>query len=168
MIEKFGNFFPKIAENVYIAKNALVVGKVIIDDHVSIWPNAVLRGDEGEIVVGSYSNIQDNATVHCDEGGKVEIGEYVTIGHNSVIHGCSIGNNVIIGMGAIVLNGAKIGDNCIIGAGAVILENVEIPSNSLVVGLPAKVKTTLSSEKKELIRKNALIYWELAEKYLGR
>ncbi|WEU40596.1 MAG: gamma carbonic anhydrase family protein [Candidatus Odinarchaeum yellowstonii] len=166
MIRGFGGKNPVIAEETYIAENALIVGDVKIGDHSSIWPNAVLRGDEGRITVGRYTNIQDNVVVHSDLNGFVEIGDYVTVGHGAIIHGCKIKNNVIVGMGAVVLNNAVIGENCIIGAGAVVLENAVIQDNSLVVGVPGVVKAALSKDKAAAIKDNALSYWRLAEEYL--
>ena len=166
MITKFNGISPRVDVGVFIAENATVIGNVTIGAYSSIWPNAVIRGDEGEIIIGEYSNIQDNATVHCDEGGRTIIGDYVTVGHNAIVHGCEVSDNVIVGMGAIILNGAKIGKNCIVGAGAVVLENTIIPDNSLVVGVPGKVKGNLSDEKIEFITRNAQIYQELSSRYL--
>ncbi len=166
MIREFQGKTPKISEKTYVAETALIVGGVEIGECSSIWPNAVLRGDEGEIKVGCYTNIQDNVVVHSDMNGRVEIGDYVTVGHGAIIHGCKIKNYVIVGMGAVVLNNAVIGGNCIIGAGAVVLENTVIPDNSLVVGVPGVVKNMLSTEKVKIIKDNALLYWRLAEEYL--
>ncbi|MHA1410771.1 MAG: gamma carbonic anhydrase family protein [Candidatus Odinarchaeia archaeon] len=167
MIMGFKNIFPSIAKKVYISENAVVIGNVELKDFVSVWPNAVLRGDEGNIIIGKYSNIQDNCTLHTDKGGTVEIGEYVTVGHNSIVHGCKIKNNVIVGMGSVILNNAEIGNNCIIGAGAVVLQNTVVPDNSLVLGIPAKIKSELKPEQIAAIKENALVYWSLAEEYLN-
>ena len=167
MIKKFLGKTPQIAGDTYLDESALIIGNVKIGRFSSIWPNAVVRGDEGEIIIGEYTNIQDNSVIHSDVHGRVEIGDYVTVGHGAIIHGCKIKDYVIVGMGAVVLNNAVIGENCIIGAGAVILENANIPDNSLVVGVPASVKSVLSKDKLTVIKENALIYWNLAENYLS-
>ena len=124
----------QIHDTVFIAPGAVVLGDVTIGKNSGIWYNAVGRGDRDSIVIGKESNIQDNAVVHLGSGYPVEIGDHVTIGHGAIVHGCKIGDNTMIGMGAILMNGCKIGKNCIIGAGALVTQNVEIPDNSLVVG----------------------------------
>ncbi len=123
----------------WVAPSAVVVGNVVFGTDVGIWFGAVLRGDNEVIRVGSRTNIQENAVVHTDPGCPATIGEGCTIGHKAIIHGCTIGDNSLIGMGAMVLNGAKIGNNCLIGAGALVPEYKEIPDNSLVVGMPGRV-----------------------------
>lgn len=143
-----------------IAKGAVVYGDVCLGEKSSIWYNAVVRGDSGPILIGKYSNIQDNCTVHLDTGHKVMIGDYVTVGHGAVIHGCTIGNNCLIGMGAIILNGAVIEDDCIIGAGTLITQNKIIPGGSMVFGNPGRVIRPITEEEKKSILKNALHYAE--------
>ena len=128
----------QIHDTAFIAPGAVVLGDVTIGENSGIWYNAVVRGDGDSIVIGKESNIQDNAVVHLGSGYPVEIGDHVTIGHGAIVHGCKIGDNTMIGMGAILMNGCKIGKNCIIGAGALVTQNVEIPDNSLVVGNPGK------------------------------
>lgn len=156
-------------KNIFIHPKAVVVGDVALGRYCSIWPSAVIRGDLNKIVIGQYSNVQDNATIHVDLDCPTTIGSYVTIGHNAVIHGAIIGNNCLIGMGAIVLNGAVIGNNCLIGAGAVVTEGSKIPDNSLVLGLPAKVIRQLTDKEITEIKNNATGYWRLArESYLNR
>ena len=123
----------------WIAPTAVVIGNVIINENVGIWFGSVIRGDNELIAIGKGSNIQENCTLHTDPGFPVSIGEGCTIGHNAIIHGCDIGENSLIGMGATVLNGAKIGKNCLIGAGALVPEGKIIPDNSLAIGMPAKV-----------------------------
>ncbi|MGL6100744.1 MAG: gamma carbonic anhydrase family protein [Fusobacteriaceae bacterium] len=146
MIYKLGDKIPKIGENNFIADNARVIGDVITGKDVSIWYSAVLRADCSNISIGDGSNIQDNVTLHGDVPFPVQIGKGVTVGHNSVVHGCTIGDNCIIGMGAILLNGAKIPNNCIVGAGALVTEKLEAEEGSLIVGSPARVVRKLSEE----------------------
>ena len=147
-----------LAESVFIAPGAIVLGNVTAEEDVGIWYHATVRGDRGSIVIGKGSNIQDNCVVHVDEGYPVEIGEYVTIGHGAIIHGSKIGDNSLIGMGAILMNGCAIGKNCIIGAGALITQNTIIPDNSLVLGNPGKIKRELTQEEIERNRQNAEFY----------
>lgn len=147
-----------------IAKGAVIYGDVSVGEYSSILFNAVLRGDDDRITVGKYSNIQDNATVHTDRGKPAVIGDYVTIGHNAVVHGCTIGDASLIGMGAVVLNGAKIGKHCLIGAGSLILENQEIPDGSLAVGNPARVRRLLTEQEKYKIYENSLAYVETGKR----
>jgi len=122
----------------YIAETAVLIGKVRIKAGASIWFGSVLRGDNEWIEIGGRSNIQDNCTLHTDPGFPLTVGEGSTVGHNAILHGCTIGNNSLIGMGAIVMNGARIGANCIVGAGALIKEQMIVPDNALVVGSPAR------------------------------
>ena len=141
------------------------MGNLEVGQKSSIWFNAVVRADSDSIRIGKYSNVQDNAVLHIGRDHPMTIGDYVTIGHGAIVHGCEIGNNVMIGMGAIVMNGCKIGDNSIIGAGAVVTENKVVPANSLLVGCPAVVKKSVSPEQAEETKANALHYAELAEEY---
>lgn len=145
-------------KNIFIAKSADVLGNVKIGDSTSIWYQAVLRGDMAPIEVGERSNIQDGSVVHVSEGYPVKIGDGVTVGHNCIIHGCTVENNVLVGMGAIVLNGAVIGENTIVGAGTLITQNKVIPPNSLVLGSPGKVVRQLTDAEVESIRENAREY----------
>lgn len=145
-------------KNNWIAPGAHVIGDVLMGENVGIWYNAVVRGDANTIVIGDNTNIQDNTTVHTDADYPVNIGKGVTIGHNAVIHGCTIGNNTVIGMGSIVLSGAVIGCNCIIGAGALVTGKMRIPDNSLAFGNPAKVVRTVSDDEITSNRENALHY----------
>ncbi len=132
------------ADSTYVAPGAMVIGKVNIGANVSLWPYVVVRGDNEPIAIGAGSNIQEHSLLHADPGFAVIIGEGCTVGHRAILHGCVIGNNSLIGMGAIVLNGAKIGNNCLVGAGALVTEGKEFPDGSLIVGSPAKVVRTLS------------------------
>ena len=159
---------PRIHPEAFIAPGASVYGDVIIGKDCSIWFHAVVRGERAPIMIGEGSNIQDNCTIHLDPGNKVTIGDYVTIGHGAIVHGCTIGNNVLIGMGAIVLDGAVVEDNCIIGAGALVTQNKVMPEGSLVLGNPAKMVRVLSEEEKASIVKNAKEYVDEAKCYLKK
>jgi carbonic anhydrase/acetyltransferase-like protein (isoleucine patch superfamily) len=139
MIYALDDIAPEIAETAWIAETAVLIGKIVIEDAASVWFGAVLRGDNEEIRVGSGSNIQENCVLHTDMGYPLTIGANCTIGHKAMLHGCTIGEGSLIGMGATVLNGAKIGKGCLIGAGALITEGKEIPDGSLVMGAPGKV-----------------------------
>ena len=150
----------------YIAPGAVVLGDVELAEDCSIWYNAVVRADRAPIRIGRGSNVQDNCVVHVDTGYPVTIGEGVTIGHGAIVHGCSIGDNTLIGMGAILLNGCQIGSNCMIGAGALVTQNTVIPDNSLVVGNPGKIRREVTSEEAAGIRENAAHYLEEARKAL--
>lgn len=165
MIINFRNKTPDIHERCFVAPNATVLGSVKMDENATVWYGAVLRGDGSEIIIGKNSNIQDNATVHCDPDFPVVIGENVTVGHNAIIHGCTINNNVMVGMGATVLNGAVVGEGSIIGAGALVREGQIIPENSLVIGLPAKVVKETTEEQRKSILENAEHYVALGREH---
>lgn len=147
----------------YIAPNATVVGDVILEENANIWYGAVLRGDSGTIMVGEGSNVQDNAVLH----DRVTLGKHCTVGHGAIVHGCTIGDECLIGMGAIVLNGAVLADGCIVGAGAVVTGKMNAPENSLLLGSPAKVVKTVTQEQRQHSLENALHYVELARKAFG-
>ena len=147
----------------YIAPNATVVGDVILGENVSVWYGAVLRGDSGCLTIGEGSNIQDNAVVH--EGASM--GKYCTVGHGAIVHGCTVGNECLIGMGSIILDGAVLGDGCIVGAGAVVTGKMKAPENSLLLGSPAKIVKTVTPEQRQHTLDNALHYVELARKTFG-
>lgn len=149
---------PNIDPSVFVAKGAVVLGDVTIAKECSIWYNATVRSTESYITIGEGSNIQDNAVIHVDHNHPAIIGSYVTIGHGAIIHGCTIDDNSLIGMGAIILNGAKIGKNCIIAAGALVPQNKEIPDNSLVMGSPGKIIRQVTEEEILKNRKNAENY----------
>ena len=150
---------PKLGEGVYIARGAAVLGDVKIGDYSSVWYNAVLRGDINRIVVGHHSNIQDNAVLHLADDFPCIVGNYVTIGHSAVVHACRVGDEVLVGMGAIILDGAVIGKQSIIGAKALVTQNAKIPPGSLVLGAPAKVVRALTPEERAGVK-----YW--AQKYV--
>lgn len=151
-----------MSDKIKIYDGAKVVGDVTLSDNVGIWYNAVVRGDEAPISIGERSNVQDNCVVHVSKDKPVKIGKNVSIGHGAIIHGCTIDDNVIIGMGAIVLNGAHIKANSLVGAGALVTENKEFPEGSLIIGSPAKAVRELREEEIEGILENAEEYVELA------
>ena len=150
----------------YIAEGAVVKGRVSIGEDSGVWYNATVRGDLEPIVIGTGSNVQDNAVVHVDPGFPVSIGDRVTIGHGAIIHGCTIGDDCLIGMGAIILNGAVIGKGSIVGAGALVTQNVQIPEGSMVYGSPAKVVRQVRPLELEASRENAREYVQLAREEL--
>jgi carbonic anhydrase/acetyltransferase-like protein (isoleucine patch superfamily) len=149
---------PQIAEDTWIAPDANLIGRIVVEGAASVWFCATLRGDNEVITVGAGSNIQENCVLHTDMGYPLTIGKGCTIGHKVMLHGCIIGDNSLIGMGATILNGAKIGKNCLIGAGALITEGKEIPDGSLVMGVPGKVVRDLDDAAIEGLRKSALGY----------
>ncbi len=165
IIRSFDGKKPQIHETAYVAESAQIIGDVVLEKNVSIWDNAVLRGDLGKITVGENSNVQDVSSVHNTEGIPVIIGKNVTIGHRVVLHSCTIGDNSLIGMGAIILDNVNIGKNCIIGAGALVTPNTEIPDGSLVMGMPAKVIKPTSEAQIEGNIKNAEEYARLSSVY---
>jgi carbonic anhydrase/acetyltransferase-like protein (isoleucine patch superfamily) len=142
----------------YITDSAVVIGRVRLKSEASVWYGAVLRGDNEWIELGERSQVQDNCTLHTDPGFPLTIGRECVIGHNVILHGCSVGDNSLIGMGAILLNGAKIGVNSLVGAGAVVTEGKSFPDNSLIVGAPARVIRTLDEKAAEMIRGGADVY----------
>ena len=149
---------PEIADDSWIAPDANLIGRIVVEEGASVWFGCTLRGDNEEIRVGAGSNVQENTVCHTDMGYPLIIGAGCTIGHKAMLHGCVIGDNSLIGMGATVLNGAKIGKNCLIGAGALITEGKEIPDGSLVMGAPGKVVRQLDETAIEGLRKSALGY----------
>ncbi|WAM33532.1 gamma carbonic anhydrase family protein [Caldicellulosiruptor morganii] len=165
MIITYNGKIPKIADSCYIAPSAAIIGDVEIGENSSVWFGCVIRCEENRVVIGKDTNIQDLTTIHTDHCCNVIIGDGVTVGHNVVLHGCEIGNNVLVGMGSIIMNGSRVGDNCIIGAGSLITQNTVIPPNSLVFGRPAKVIRELSQEEIEQIRVSAKEYIDLANSY---
>ena len=153
---------PSLDPTSFVAAGARVVGGVVLSEGASVWYNAVLRADGDTITVGAGSNLQDNVSVHVDPGHPVVIGRDVSVGHNAVVHGCTIGDGSLIGMGAVVLSGAVIGDGCLIAGGAVVLEGAVIPPGSLVAGVPAKVRRDLTDDERAGILRNARVYREHA------
>ena len=158
---------PRLAPTAFIAHGAFVAGDVTIGEEVSIWPGCSLRGDIAPIVIGAHSNVQDGSVVHVADDMPAFVGEWVTVGHKAIVHACEIGDEVLVGMGAIILDGAKIGRRCIIGANATVTMQTEIPPGSLVLGSPATVKKTLSEEEQSGIRRWAERYVTLSRAYLA-
>lgn len=158
-IHPFIEHHPQISHTAFLADSAEVIGQVTISDEASVWYNATLRGDINKIVIGPRSNVQDNACIHLSDDYGCHLGELVTVGHSAVLHACTVDDEVLVGMGAIVLDGAEIGARSIIGAGALVTGGTIIPPGSLVLGSPARVVKTLSIEKQQGIR-----HW--ADKYV--
>ncbi len=148
-----------------IFPNAVVVGDVTLGKNCSVWYGAVIRADEEKIIIGDNTNIQDNAVLHVTPGLPLQIGSGVTVGHGAILHSCTVGDDSLIGMGAIVLDGAVIGKNCLIAAGAVVTPRTVIPDGSMVMGAPGKVKRELTAEEMEGNRLNAQFYVDLKEGY---
>lgn len=158
---------PSVGSRAFVADGAYLVGDVSVGEDSSVFYGAVIRGDLAPIRIGARTNIQDNATVHVSTGVGTYIGDEVTIGHNAVIHACSIDDNVLVGMGAIVMDGAHIKKNCIVGAGAVVTQGKEFPENSLVVGAPAHVVRELTKDELEHVHEGVLRYMEIKDKLMG-
>jgi carbonic anhydrase/acetyltransferase-like protein (isoleucine patch superfamily) len=153
------------SDDYFIADNATVIGSVIINNNVSIWFNAVIRGDNEPIEIGENTNIQDGAVIHTDEGIPMHIGKGVTVGHKAILHGCNIGDNSLIGINAVILNNAKIGNNCIIGANSLITEGKEFPDGSLVLGSPGRVIRKVTDEEIKNLKLSAEHYVENFKRY---
>lgn len=160
---------PQIPDSVFVAEGVRVVGRVQVGERSSLWFNAVLRADNDRIVVGTETNVQDGAILHVDAGFPCIVGDRVTVGHRAILHGCTIENDAVVGMGAIVLNGARVGRKAFVAAGAVVKEGQEIPEQALAVGVPAKVVRTFSDDDEILrrMREGALDYVQRGETYRG-
>lgn len=164
MIEKFMVFSPRISDSAFIHKTAVIIGNVEIEDMVSIWPGAVLRGDVEKIKIGKKSNIQDLCVFHPNKNKPVILGENVTVGHSAVVHGSVVGNNTLIAMNATVID-SQIGENCLIGAGCVITPNSVIPPGSLVLGVPFKIIRQLTDKEIKALSDSAEEYFKLMSLY---
>ena len=160
IIVKVKGMEPTWGDACFIAENATLAGNCHLGDNCSIWYGAVLRGDDGQLIIGENSNVQDNAVLHCDVGGAVTLGRNVTVGHSALVHGCTVGDGSLIGMHATLLNHCVVGKNCIIGAGALVPEGMVIPDNSVAVGVPAKVIKQVSATQAEANLHNAAHYVE--------
>jgi carbonic anhydrase/acetyltransferase-like protein (isoleucine patch superfamily) len=145
-IYQLGEFAPEIDASSFVADSATLVGKVSLHANTSVWFGATLRGDNERITIGENSNVQEGAVMHTDMGYPLNVGKNVTIGHQAMLHGCTIGDGALIGIQAVILNGAKIGAGCLVGAGALVTEGKEFPDNSLIIGSPAKAVRTLTAE----------------------
>jgi carbonic anhydrase/acetyltransferase-like protein (isoleucine patch superfamily) len=158
---------PTIDPSVFIEQSATIIGDVQIGRESSVWPHAVIRGDKGMIKIGQNVNIQDHVIIDSEADDRVIIGNYVSIGHGAILHGCEIGDYVIVGMGAIIMDNVQINDWVFAGAGTVITQNTIIPTNSLVLGIPGQIVDELDASKKQYIQENAQNYTELAKRYLS-
>ncbi len=158
MLLKYGEYEPSLAHPVFIAPGSYLIGQVRVEQEASIWFNAVVRADITPITIGARTNVQDGAVLHADPGYPCQIGHDVTIGHRAVIHGATLEDYVLVGMGAIIMNGAQIGHHCIVGAGAVIPEGLVIPPRSLVLGMPARVVRSVSDDDQKHIEQAAQHY----------
>lgn len=165
MIRKFRGIAPRVAPSAYVDPSAQVIGEVIIGERSSIWPNASLRGDMGPIVIGEETSIQDNCALHLDEGFPLTIGSRVTVGHSVTLHGCTIEDDTVIGIGSTILNGARIGTGAVVAAGSLVPEKMEVPPSTLVMGVPAKVRRAVTAEEQERFREGVRHYVEKAKLY---
>ena len=165
MIKEFEGNIPRIDESTYISESVDIIGDVTIEENANIWFGTRLRGDMNKIVIGKNTNIQENTVVHVDKNCPCLIGKDVTIGHGAIIHGCEICDNVLVGMGSIILNNAKIGKNTIIGAGSLVTQGKEFPEGVLILGNPAKVIRQLTEAEIESIQRSADNYVSLSKKY---
>ena len=165
MIMDFEGVTPRINKNTYISESVDIIGKVNVEENVNIWFGTRLRGDMNNIIIGENTNIQENSVVHVDINSPCIIGKNVTIGHGTIIHGCSISDNLLVGMGSIILNNAKIGKNTIIGAGSLVTQGKEFPEGVLILGNPAKVIRQLTEAEIESIQRSADNYVSLSKKY---
>lgn len=167
-IETYEEFSPKIDPSAFIADSADIIGRVTIHENASIWYNTTLRGDINSIEIGPRSNVQDNVVIHLSDDFGCYVGELVTVGHSAILHACTVKDEALIGMGAIVLDGAEIGERSIIGAGALVTGGTIIPPGSLVLGSPAKVVRTLSLDEQSKVKGWALKYVVQSRKFLAR
>lgn len=163
MIKSFQGCSPILHPQARVADQSVLVGDVTLEEGVNVWYHAVLRADTASMHIGSGSNIQDNCTLHCDEGFPLIIGRDVTVGHGAILHGCTIGDRCIIGMGSILLNGCIIGEDSLVAAGALVTQNTVIPAGSMVMGSPAKVKRPLTTEEKAAGKTSAQEYQILSQ-----
>tara|TARA_R110002124_G_scaffold76532_5_gene205046 strand:- start:5404 stop:5928 length:525 start_codon:yes stop_codon:yes gene_type:complete len=149
----------------YIAPNATLIGDVTLQENASVWFGCVLRGDADHIEIGAGSNVQDGTVMHADPGFPLTLGRDVTVGHNAMLHGCTIGDGSLVGISAVVLNGARVGKGCLIGANALVTEGMEVPDGSLVLGSPGKVKSQLSAEQQQALQASAHHYVQNGQRY---
>lgn len=167
-IYQYDALIPFIHAETFVAEDATIIGNVRLEQGASVWPQAVLRGDNEPIRIGQNSNIQEGAVLHADPGFPLTVGQGVTIGHQAMLHGCTIGDGALIGIQAVVLNGAVIGRNCLVGAGAIVTEGKVFPDNSLILGVPAKVVRELAPETLASLQRNALDYVAKGESYKSK
>lgn len=168
LLAPYNGHSPIIGEDCFVAPTAVLIGDVTLHEGASVWFGCVLRGDVSPIVVGARSNIQDNTVIHGEDGCPTIIGEDVTVGHSAIIHGATVGDRVLVGMGAVLLSRCKIGSDTIIGARALVTEEVEIEAGNLVIGMPARVKRPLTPEERSNILGSSAHYQGYARNYLGQ
>jgi gamma-carbonic anhydrase len=159
-LDRFLRKKPVLGQGVYLATGAIVLGDVTIGDFSSVWYNAVVRGDINRIVIGHHTNIQDNSVLHLADDYPCIVGDYVTVGHSAIVHACTVGNEVLVGMGATILDGAVIGDQCLIGAGSLITMGMQVPDGSMLMGRPARIVRSLQPDERAQLR-----FW--ADKYVA-
>jgi len=166
-VYNLGNVTPLLPDDdeYWIAPNAAVMGRVILHKNASVWFGATLRGDNDPITIGEGSNVQDGSVLHTDTGSPLTIGKHVTVGHMVMLHGCTIGDNTLVGIGSVILNGARIGKNCLIGANCLITEGKEIPDNSLVMGAPGKVMREITEAQAAMLIGGSMHYIENWKRY---
>jgi carbonic anhydrase/acetyltransferase-like protein (isoleucine patch superfamily) len=165
MIRSFRGIAPKVALSAYVDPSAQVIGDVEIGERSSVWPNASLRGDTGPIRVGADTSIQDNCVLHLDEGFPLTIGDRVTVGHSVTLHGCTVENDTLIGIGSIILNGARIRTGSVVAAGALVAEGMEVAANTLVMGVPAKPRREVTAAEQARFREGVAHYVDKARVY---
>ena len=164
-IYQLDDLIPSIHPTAWVADSAQVIGQVVLEENVSVWFGVILRGDNDLISIGKGSNIQENSVLHIDRGHPLVLGENVTIGHQVMLHGCTIGDNSLVGIGAVVLNDARIGKNCLVGAGSLVTEGKEFPDGSLIMGSPAKAVRQMSPEQIEGLKTFGQHYIENSARY---
>lgn len=168
MLLPYKDKFPETGSNVFIAETAVIIGDVLLQDESNVWFNTVIRGDVHYIRIGKRTNVQDNCTLHVTHNKyPLIIGDDVTIGHNAVVHACTLRDNILVGMGAIILDNAFVNSNVIVAAGSVVLENFQIPEGVLVAGVPAKIVREISTEEIQKIKQSALNYVKYSKTYMG-
>ncbi len=166
MLRKYRGVMPSVAASAYVDPSAVVIGDVVIGEHSSVWPNVTVRGDTARISIGAETSIQDNSVLHADEGIPCTVGNRVTVGHLVMLHGCTVEDDALIGIGAIVLNKARIGKGSVVAAGSLIPEGMEVPANTLVMGVPAKPKRAVTPEEQTRFAEGMKHYVEKAAIFL--
>ena len=164
-IYQLGDLVPDIHPSAYVAENATVIGRVKLEANTSVWSNVTIRGDNDQITIGENSNIQESSVLHTDPGFLLTLGKGVSVGHQAMLHGCTVGDNSLIGIQAVVVNNAKIGRNCLVGAGALVTEGKEFPDNSLIIGTPAKVARMLTDAEVANLQRIAAGYVQRAQDF---
>jgi carbonic anhydrase/acetyltransferase-like protein (isoleucine patch superfamily) len=164
-IYQLGDLVPDVHPTAYVAETATVIGRVKLEANTSIWSNVTIRGDNSQITIGETTNVQESAVLHTDPGYKLTLGRGVTVGHQAMLHGCTIGDGSLVGIQAVVLNNAKIGRNSLVGAGALVTEGKEFPDNALIIGSPAKVARILSDEEVANLQQPSASYVQRAQDF---